>query len=51
MSERDYLAFFVWFLAFMVAVGGMIPSLWPSLVRFVNRQILKEDDRPADSGH
>lgn len=52
MTERDYVGFFLWFLAFMVAVGGMIPSMWPGLVRFVNRRVLKEDEQPGgSSGH
>lgn len=42
MSERDYLGFFLWGMAFMIAVGGMIASMWPSLMRFVDQRTLHE---------
>lgn len=56
MSERDYLGFFLWGMAFMIAVGGMIGSMWPSLVRFVDQRMLKEsrhvpDEGEAQAGH
>lgn len=51
MTERDYLTFFLWFLAFMVAVGAMIPALWPGLVRFVHDRILGDGESPGGSGH
>ncbi|MBI3998588.1 MAG: hypothetical protein HY355_06100 [Armatimonadetes bacterium] len=42
MSERDYLGFVLWALAFMIAVGGMLPDVWPGLIRFVDRTFLQE---------
>ena len=48
MTERDYLGFVLWALAFMIVVGGMSPSMWPSLVRFVDRGFLK---KPRNGGH
>ncbi len=44
MSERDYVGVFVWALAFMITAGGLIRDLWPSLIRFVDRAILKQPD-------
>jgi hypothetical protein len=48
MSERDYLAFVIWALAFMITIGGLIRDLWPSLIQFVDRTFLKQ---PDDRGH
>ncbi len=42
MSERDYLGFVLWALAFMITVGGLIHDLWPSLIQFVDRRFLKQ---------
>lgn len=42
MTERDYFGFFLWGMAFMIAVGGMIKSMWPSLVRFVDQRMPEE---------
>lgn len=42
MSERDYVGFFLWALAFMIAVGGMIPSVWPGLIQYGDRTLFKE---------
>lgn len=47
MSERDYLGFFLWGMAFMIAVGGMIASMWPSLIRYVDQRMLKEPRQDA----
>lgn len=44
MSERDYVGVFVWTLAFMITVGGLIRDLWPSLIHFVDRAFLKQPD-------
>lgn len=49
MSERDYVGFFLWAMAFMIAVGGMILQMWPSLVGFVDRTFLSPPRR-HDSG-
>jgi len=49
MSERDYVGFFLWAMAFMIAIGGMIPQMWPSLVGFVDRTFLNPPRR-RDSG-
>ncbi len=49
MTERDYLGFFLWSMAFMIAVGGMIASMWPSLVRFVDRTLLKTSRKDESS--
>ncbi|MGQ0549862.1 MAG: hypothetical protein ACT4PY_09390 [Armatimonadota bacterium] len=51
MSERDYLGFFLWGMAFMIAVGGMIGSMWPSLVRFVDGKMLKKPEEPGGEKH
>jgi len=48
MSERDYVGFFVWAMAFMIAVGGMILQMWPSLVGFVDRTFLNPPRRRQD---
>jgi hypothetical protein len=48
MSERDYLGFVIWALAFMITVGGLIQDLWPSLIQFVDRMFLKQ---PDSQGH
>ncbi len=48
MTERDYFDFFLWGMAFMIAVGGMIKSMWPSLVRFVDGRTLTQ--RPQEPG-
>ncbi len=48
MSERDYLGFLIWALAFMVTVGGLIHDLWPSLINFVDRTFLQP---PGGGGH
>jgi len=45
MSERDYVGFFLWAMAFMIAIGGMIPQMWPSLVGFVDRTFLNPPRR------
>ncbi|HET8678826.1 MAG TPA: hypothetical protein VFM39_01815 [bacterium] len=42
MTERDYFGFFLWGMAFMIAVGGIIGSMWPSLIRFVDGKVLKQ---------
>lgn len=49
MSERDYVGFFLWAMAFMIAVGAMILQMWPSLVGFVDRTFLNPPRR-HDSG-
>jgi hypothetical protein len=52
MTERDYLLFFLWALAFMIAIGGMIQQMWPGLIQFVERRFLqarRPDD--ADTSH
>ena len=50
MTERDYVGFFLWAMAFMIAVGGMIPQMWPSLMRFVDRTFLNPPRRQHDGG-
>lgn len=52
MSERDYLGFVIWALAFMISVGGLIKDLWPSLIQFVDRSFLSQStvQRPEDGG-
>lgn len=52
MTERDYLGFFLWSMAFMIAVGGMIGSMWPSLVRLVDGKMLKQPPKqPGGEKH
>ncbi len=51
MTERDYVGFVLWAMAFMIAVGGMIPQMWPSLVRFVDRSFLSLPRRPQPEDH
>ena len=48
MSERDYVGFFLWAMAFMIAVGGMVLQMWPSLVGFVDRTFLTPPRRRQD---
>lgn len=50
MSERDYVGFFLWVMAFMIAAGGMITQMWPSLVRFVDRRFINPPPRTGDEG-
>lgn len=50
MSERDYVGFFLWAIAFMIAVGAMILQMWPSLVGFVDRTFLNPPRRRQDDG-
>jgi len=50
MSERDYVGFFLWAMAFMIAVGAMILQMWPSLVGFVDRTFLNPPRRRQDDG-
>jgi hypothetical protein len=49
VTERDYFDFFLWGMAFMIAVGGMIKSMWPSLMRFVDGKMLKQPPEPPAS--
>ncbi len=53
MTERDYVGLVLWAMAFMTAVGGMLPQMWPGLVRFVDRSFLNPPRRQQgdDSGH
>jgi hypothetical protein len=46
MTERDYLGFTLWFLAFMIAVGGMLPVVWPGLIRRVDRMAARQERAP-----
>lgn len=46
MTERDYVGFTLWFLAFMIAVGGMLPVVWPGLIRWVDRTTTRQAREP-----
>ncbi|MDR7483482.1 MAG: hypothetical protein QN183_02890 [Armatimonadota bacterium] len=46
MTERDYVGFTLWFLAFMIAVGGMLPAVWPGLIRWVDRATARQAREP-----
>jgi hypothetical protein len=39
MTERDYVGFALWALAFMVATGGLIRDLIPSWMRVVDHAL------------
>lgn len=42
MSEREAVLIVLWALLAMIIVGALLPAVWPGLIRFVNRAILKE---------
>lgn len=42
MSEREAVTFVLWSLGVMVAVGAILPRVWPGLIRLVDRAVLKE---------
>jgi hypothetical protein len=42
MSEREAVLIVLWALLSMIVIGAVLPHLFPGLVRFVNRTILKE---------
>lgn len=43
MTERVALAVVLWALGIMIVVGALLPLVWPGLIRFVNRAVIKED--------
>lgn len=44
MTERQAVIVALWALGIMIVVGALLPSVWPGLIRFVNRTVLKEND-------
>lgn len=44
MTERVALTLILWALGIMIVIGALLPLVWPGLIRFVNRTVLKEDD-------
>ncbi len=43
MTERVALTVVLWALGIMIVIGALLPLVWPGLIRFVNRTVLKED--------
>ncbi|MGQ0571144.1 MAG: hypothetical protein ACT4P5_16705 [Armatimonadota bacterium] len=48
MSERQAVLIVLGALGAMIIVGALLPTLWPGLIRFVNRTVLKEQDTGGD---
>jgi len=44
MTERAALTFVLWALGIMIVIGALLPLVWPGLIRFVNRTVLKGND-------
>lgn len=44
MTERAALIFVLWALGIMIVIGALLPRVWPGLIQFVNRAVLKEND-------
>lgn len=44
MTERAALTFVLWALGVMIVIGALLPLVWPGLIRFFDRTVLKEND-------
>lgn len=48
MPERQAVLVVLWALGAMIVIGALLPAVWPGLIRFVDRTILKEE---STGGH